>query len=259
MEKRSRCDSQVNCKYGSSDINEVPCSTCFRNNSKLTIKDNFEPGEPYCYKYNVIYISGKVGSGKDTVADYIKENYDFNAFSYATELKETLLSAGWDGKKDLRGRKLLQAVGKALREYDIDNWIKALILNNINFEADVWINKKPNIMLTDCRHTNEIERFVPLMSEYRPLSKCIKSITIRVVSKNSRGRAMDAETTKDISETSLDNYKFDYVIENSGSLFDLYSKIDECLNSAGFKKIAKNTNNELTDKKFIDKFLKKDE
>jgi len=40
---------------------------------------------------------------------------------------------------------------------------------------------------------------------------------------------MNSETENDISETALDDFKFDYVIKNDGTLEDMYTKIDEMM------------------------------
>jgi hypothetical protein len=45
----------------------------------------------------IIGLRGKIGVGKDTMADYLVENYGFQKFSFATALKKIIaIITGWD-------------------------------------------------------------------------------------------------------------------------------------------------------------------
>ena len=87
-----------------------------------------------------IGLIGLAGSGKDTVADMLKD-IGYTKVSFATELKKMCLALGWDGEKDVKGRKLLQDVGMALRIYDDNTWVhkthKSLESNYANVFSDV--------------------------------------------------------------------------------------------------------------------------
>ena len=54
-------------------------------------------------------ISGKATSGKTTAAQVICEEFLAESFAFGDGVKRVALELGWDGKKDARGRKLLQA------------------------------------------------------------------------------------------------------------------------------------------------------
>lgn len=174
------------------------------------------------FKYNLICLSGKAGSGKNTVAKHLFGIYNFTGYSYADELKKVLKSVNWNGEKDLKGRKLLQQVGVAFRNYDPYTWINKLIESNKDF-------RNSNICLVDCRHVNEIKDFARQLKKYNPNYKLNKQININIVGEDYIRREMDAETKNDISETSLDYFKFDYVISNDGSIADLYKKVDSII------------------------------
>lgn len=68
----------------------------------------------------IIMISGKMRHGKDTCAQFIKEeleraNKHVLVIHYADYLKFVLKQYfGWNGEKDEEGRKLLQTVGTDL-------------------------------------------------------------------------------------------------------------------------------------------------
>lgn len=166
--------------------------------------------------YNIVLINGKVGAGKDTVGEFLIEQYNYKVFRYADRLKEVLYFAGWDGKKDLRGRKLLQEVGKAFRKWYADFWIDKLIKDIENSDID-------RICITDVRHINELEKFKEKWSAYYPDSKYI---FIKLIGPNrDQKREMDEETLSDSSETELDNYISQciatYTIHNNSTIESL--------------------------------------
>ena len=71
----------------------------------------------------------------------------------------------------------------------------------------------PNWIITDCRFPNEAEAI-----------NGKGGILIRVE------RAVDGIPSTHPSETSLDNYKFDYVIDNNGSIEELIEKVAKIIN-----------------------------
>lgn len=180
------------------------------------------------WKYNFVLVSGKAQSGKDTISDYLVKNYNFEKIAFATALKNCLRQfSDWDGQKDEAGRKLLQSVGQAFREYDKDNWVKLLL---IEIEAKIYhlyiknyATKNINFVISDVRFINEIVRFKELIQKRIPKANFI---TIRV-----ERPSLDNDTwRKDISETELDNYKdFDYTVNNDSDIETLYQKIDKII------------------------------
>ena len=171
----------------------------------------------------VVGISGKMGSGKDLVYNMLCElssvDFENKKFAYPIkwivsvligcdirqledrEFKETELGEEWDG---LTPRKLLQLLGtEAGREIIHPNiWVNALF-------ADY--SEDSNWIITDVRFPNE--------------AKAIKNkggILIRVERPGIESHCGGQH----LSETSLDAYdKFDYVIENDGTVQDLIDKV----------------------------------
>lgn len=79
-----------------------------------------------------ILISGKAGVGKTTFANMLVDHItDLGVFSkvepFAKGVKVVAYSMGWNKEKDSKGRKLLQAIGIAGRDYDINTWVKYMI------------------------------------------------------------------------------------------------------------------------------------
>lgn len=205
------------------------CEKCVHHIDNLELKNNYiGTGNT---NYNLICLSGKVGSGKDTVAEYLYYNYDFAGYSFADELKKLAREGGWDGEKDLKGRKLLQQLGLTFRNYCPIHWIDRLIKSNYKFNTEIANGRMyKNICLVDCRHLNEITDFSKRFYRYYPDFILKKQLTICVIGPNRDStREMDEETKNDISENSLNDYKFNYTIHNNGTLEDMYSVVDEIM------------------------------
>jgi len=166
----------------------------------------------------IILISGKAGVGKTTVANtfakVLQENKkSFLVVSFAGKVKEIARDCfGWNGKKDEKGRKLLQNIGNTGRQYDPDIWAKYVVNNFILMESiDFFI-------IDDWRFSNELEY----------LKEFSKVVTIQIV-------APERETLKctpeydDISENSLPDSLayYDFIIYNTNlSMNDLKSTVE---------------------------------
>ena len=208
----------------------------------------------------IVGIAGFIGSGKDTIADYLITFKGFKRMSYAEPLKDAISAIfGWD-------RELLEGTTKYSREWrdTIDPWwaerldIKHLTprwvlqqwgteVGRRAFHDDIWIasveNKlrtaKDNIVLSDCRFPNELKSI-----------KNAGGITIRV----SRGdnpiwynAALDfnkgyytagyqdakrilEEHNVHASEYSSVGLNYDHYVDNSGTVDELHRKIDLIIN-----------------------------
>lgn len=89
----------------------------------------------------IIAFTGLAGSGKSYAAAIIKDLHpSYRQFSFAHEIKRLArYYMGWDGKKDDRGRKLLQDLGMAGRAYDPQLWVgfmpfdRLLVIDDVRF------------------------------------------------------------------------------------------------------------------------------
>ena len=124
----------------------------------------------------ILGVTGFIGSGKDTVADYLCTFHGYKRISFAASLKDAIASIfGWD-------RELLEGTTKSSREWreQIDPWWSERLGKEITpryvlqywgtevcrngFHSDIWVasveNKlrksTDNIVITDCRFANEI-------------------------------------------------------------------------------------------------------
>lgn len=153
----------------------------------------------------IFLIAGKAGSGKNEVANIIKENLSntvVTAFSKYIKLF-TLELTDWDGRDITKPREYLQNMGDKLRAIDDDFLTKRLL-------EDIKVYEKENIknvVISDVRLIHEIEYFKK--------NTDLETIAIRVNSKESKRNLSDSEKSHH-TELELDTYLgFDYVIENN--------------------------------------------
>ena len=199
----------------------------------------------------LVLISGKMRSGKNAFADMIndilKEKYTVTYDLFAKDLKDGvwedfyslhtfIYQQYWKLPKELReqfswmnvkkddfyenksvyGRLLLQIYGTEIFRNRVDDnwWVKQVFERWQKFFSNIDVNDGAYIV-TDVRFPNEIEYFSETLC---PL------VTVRV-NRNNTENVINGEH---FSEVALDDYsKFDYIIENDGTLEDLKKKAEE--------------------------------
>lgn len=167
----------------------------------------------------VVGITGKATAGKDTFAEFLKEKVD-NAVPgnaarihhFADSLKEIARHLGWDGKKDERGRRLLQLLGTEVgRGYNPNIWTDKVIekINHDKMDAGFFI-------VADTRFPNEVE----IIKNFPGMDGIIVHI---------ERPALDTTGNEytHSSETALDGNEPDIVIQNDGTLEDFRNKANE--------------------------------
>jgi hypothetical protein len=206
----------------------------------------------------IIGVCGFIGSGKDTIADYLTNFHGFRRESFANTLKDAVAQVfGWD-------RTMLEGRTKQAREWreQVDPWwAERLNMPHLTprwilqywgtevcrkaFHDDIWIasleNKlrtsKDDIVISDCRFPNEIKSI-----------KNAGGIVVRVVrgpepewydwavSANSGERANFSWATSKTklekagihaSETAWVGTKFDHILDNNGDIDDLFAQVKD--------------------------------
>jgi hypothetical protein len=203
----------------------------------------------------IIGVCGFIGSGKDTIADYLTNFHGFRRESFANSLKDAIAHVfGWD-------RTMLEGRTKTAREWreQVDPWwAERLNMPTLTprwvlqywgtevcrkaFHDDIWIasleNKlrtsKDDIVISDCRFPNEIKSI-----------KDAGGIVVRVVrgaepewyrdaaDMNAGDRCMNYMTAKvrmqalgiHASETAWVGTKFDHILDNNATIDDLYLQV----------------------------------
>lgn len=165
-----------------------------------------------------ILISGKAGSGKDTAAQFMKEELEKHGkkviiIKYGDAVKWVLRDYfNWDGKKDEVGRTLLQYIGTDVVRAKHPNFWTAIVVGLLqSFEP---YNDFDIAIVSDARFPNEVDIAL------QELQNCV---AVRIERRNADGSewinpALTEEQRNHPSETSLDHYAFDYVIHNDEGL-----------------------------------------
>jgi dephospho-CoA kinase len=93
-------------------------------------------------------ITGKMASGKTSIAKYLVEKYNFSKFSFADDVK-LYATEIFDINMKIKDRKLLQQFATKMKEIDENIWIKRL--DNKIKDIDI----SDNIIIDDLRYPNE--------------------------------------------------------------------------------------------------------
>ena len=207
----------------------------------------------------IIGIAGFIGSGKDTIADYLITFKGFRRISYAGPLKDAVSSIfGWD-------RELLEGSTKYSREWrdQVDSWwaerleIKHLTprwvlqqwgteVGRRAFHDDIWIasieNKlrtiKDNIVISDCRFPNELKSIKRMGGVTLRVTRGPNPVWYDAAAALNKGfytigyteaRKILEENNVHASEYSSVGLDYDYYVDNSGTVDELHRKIDSII------------------------------
>lgn len=99
-----------------------------------------------------IALVGKARSGKDTVGEYLANNYTFKRFYFAQGIEEIINKYFPEAFEGGKPRNHYQHIGQELRALNKYVWI-----NYLQRQVDQYISENPkgNVIVTDCRQANE--------------------------------------------------------------------------------------------------------
>lgn len=168
----------------------------------------------------IVGLNGYARAGKDTVAEYLVREHGYTRVAFADTLKKFVAAVfpavadhvsavGWEAAKEqIEVRRALQRVGSAARDHiHPDIWIISLLRNLDDSDS--------RLVVSDVRFPNEA-----------------------TLIKNHGGPVLRIERPgfgpagNDVTDTSLDLYDgFFSVIDNDGSLDDLYASVELVLSA----------------------------
>ena len=204
----------------------------------------------------IIGIVGFIGSGKDTVADYLVNFHRFKRESFANSLKDAVSQVfGWD-------RELLEGRTQESREWreTKDEWWSKRLKRDITpryvlqywgtevirkgFHDDMWVaslehrllNTKNDIVITDCRFPNEINairaaggKLVRIRRGAEP-KWFNEAVSMNKGPNRNMSWALSKQKIEKLkvhaSETAWVGQKFDVVLNNDGTIEELYHQIE---------------------------------
>ncbi|UYZ12161.1 AAA family ATPase [Brevibacillus sp. WF146] len=172
-------------------------------------------------------LTGRMRSGKDSVADYLARQYGFARFAFGDGIRKVCRELFPDQFRDNRNgsarkpRALLQGVGQAMRAFDESVWINAC-MRHIQ-DTREYLVSPINVVITDLRQPNEYER---LRAEGFVIVRVNASDETRIQRMIDAGDAFTAADLEHETERHIDTFAVDYEIENNGSLAELHAKVD---------------------------------
>ena len=152
----------------------------------------------------IFIINGQGGSGKDTFVKFCQEFVPDRVINISTVdyIKEIAQYLGWEGGKSEKDRKFLSDLKALSKEY---NDLPYQQVKRVIFSLNERRKRHPHpIIFIHCREPDEIKRFV---NEY-------KAKTILVYN-GSR------QITSNESDKNVNNYNYDFIIDNTGTFDDL--------------------------------------
>jgi dephospho-CoA kinase len=180
----------------------------------------------------IIGLTGKKGSGKTTIANYLNKKYNFNEYSLADPLKQIAKIIGFTDTQlygsqydktqindnlGISSREFLQKFGSEIMRDQIK-----LVFPNMNLGESgiIWIHLMENYIKQTKRDI--VVPDIRFLDEADAIKKHNNSIIINI-----NRFVKNDEYSLHVSETELDSITSDYILDNNGSIEDLYKQIDE--------------------------------
>lgn len=146
----------------------------------------------------VIVINGQGGCGKDTLCNSLRTVYGVVNVSAITPVKEIAKTFGWNGEKDEKSRRFLADLKRAFADYnDLPN--RYLLDEYQKFRTG-----GADILCVHIREGDQIEKFVSSVS-----LPCVTVLVKRDMGGLPYGNAADDR---------VEDYNYDYVFDNNGSM-----------------------------------------
>lgn len=160
----------------------------------------------------VFIVNGKPRAGKDTFALILGKHIRLHKYSSIDKIKQIAIQCGWRMGKTEKDRKFLSDLKNLCTEYS------DLPFEDLYFEVTKFKNYDVcmygEIMLIDIREPEEIAR---ACKEFDAKSIFIENVNVPSVTSN-------------MADANVENYEYDYIIKNNGSIAEFEEEIIKFIN-----------------------------
>ncbi len=163
-------------------------------------------------KKQIVIINGTGGSGKDTFVEFCSKYGKVMNFSSIDKVKEIAKLIGWDGKKEEKDRKFLSDLKRLTTDYN------DMAFNSIIDAVNRFEDSDDEILFIHIREPEEVQRAA---DTFNAKTLLVKRVGLANIETN-------------YSDANVDNYSYDYIIENT-TLEELDNKALDFVNELKLK------------------------
>ena len=157
----------------------------------------------------IYIVNGKPRAGKDTFAELLSKHCRVFKYSSVDKVKQIAAKCGWDGGKDDKDRKFLADLKRITTEFNDMSYDDVAEKVAYFLKTDFF-----DVMLIDIREPEEIERAI---EGYGAEAIYINNVNVPMITSNE-------------SDANVNNFVYDYVIANDGTLDDFAETVKDFYN-----------------------------
>lgn len=157
----------------------------------------------------IYIVNGKPRAGKDTFAELLSKHCRVFKYSSVDKVKQIAAKCGWDGGKTDKDRKFLADLKRVTTEFNDMSYNDVAEKVAYFLKTDFF-----DVMLIDIREPEEIERAI---EGYGAEAIYINNVNVPMITSNE-------------SDANVNNFVYDHVIANDGTLDDFAETVKEFYN-----------------------------
>lgn len=157
----------------------------------------------------IYIVNGKPRAGKDTFAELLGKHCRVFKYSSVDKVKQIAAKCGWDGGKDDKDRKFLADLKRITTEFNDMSYDDVAEKVAYFLKTDFF-----DVMLIDIREPEEIERAI---EGYGAEAIYINNVNVPMITSNE-------------SDANVNNFVYDYIIANDGTLDDFAETVRDFYN-----------------------------